>query len=73
MDDITKSSTRDLVVFCKTLRDWWGRGSITRQEALDKAQPAIDELNRRQKQIAKKFGKRPYPINFNSFIHRWLI
>lgn len=39
-------------------------GLITREEAKEKAQPIIDRINAKGKEIAKKYNKRFSPISF---------
>lgn len=39
-------------------------GEITREEAKEKAQPIIDRINAKGKEIAKKYNKRYSPISF---------
>lgn len=39
-------------------------GEITREEAKEKAQPIIDRINAKGKEIAKKYNKKYSPLGF---------
>lgn len=43
-------------------------GYITYYEAKLEAQPIIDRINKRGREIAKKYGKTYYPITFEAII-----
>lgn len=41
-----------------------GAGVLSYDEAKEQAQPIIDRINKRGREIAKKYGKKHYPITF---------
>lgn len=41
-------------------------GLITREKARQEAEPIIKRINKRQAEIAKKWNKRHYPLDFVS-------
>lgn len=40
----------------------------TREEAKNNIQPYLDELNKKSKELAKKYNQKPKKINFSSYV-----
>jgi hypothetical protein len=51
-------ANREAIAHIKSL---YIRGKITREVAEALAEPVINRINKRQQEIAKKYGKRNYP------------
>ena len=54
--------------FFKHLRALLQSGAITYDQGKELASSVIDEMNRKGKEMAKKYGKRFVPFNFSSLI-----
>lgn len=50
------------------IRDQLNTGQISYSEALKLAQPTIDSINKKSREIAKKYGIRPQLVDFHSIM-----
>lgn len=64
MEDLTKMSSQDLFARVTAIRMAMTNKATTYQKAKELAQPYLDTLNERAKDIAKRFGKKPQKLQF---------
>jgi hypothetical protein len=50
------------------IKMWLGSGAISYETAKEMAQPHLDALNKKAKEIAKKYGIKPRLITFTGFM-----
>jgi hypothetical protein len=64
MSEIMHKHTEEL----RNIQMWMTTGAITYDRAKEMAAPHLDALNAGAKEIAKKYGAKPRPITFASFM-----
>lgn len=52
----------------ETAKFLYRTGKISKEEANQDIQPYLDLLNKKSKELAKKYGQRPKLVNFSSYV-----
>ena len=64
MEDLKKIKSVDLFARVTAIRMAMSNGATTYKKASELAQPYLDELNERAREIATRFGKKPMKLRF---------
>jgi hypothetical protein len=63
-----KKETKQLLNKAQQAKLDYRFGKISEEEAIEEVKPYKEVFDKEQVKIAKKFGKRPAPLNIKSFI-----